>query len=34
VARIQDSLALGISVLDNMFDPVEVPESDSEDEER
>ncbi|KAJ9595725.1 hypothetical protein L9F63_013088, partial [Diploptera punctata] len=33
VARVRESLALGISVLDTMFDVVEVPASDSEDEE-
>ena len=34
VARVREALALGISVLDTMFDAVEVPASDSEDEER
>ena len=34
VARIRTALALGMSVLDTMFDAVEVPVSDSEDEER
>lgn len=33
VARIHEALALGVSVLDSMFDSVEVPASDSEDEE-
>lgn len=33
VARIRTALALGMSVLDTMFDTVEVPVSDSEDEE-
>ncbi|PNF28853.1 hypothetical protein B7P43_G04435 [Cryptotermes secundus] len=33
VTRIHEALALGVSVLDNMFDSVEVPASDSEDEE-
>lgn len=34
VARVREALTLGISILDNMFDTVEVPASDSEDEER
>jgi hypothetical protein len=34
VAQVHEALALGMSVLDNMFDIVEVPASDSEDEER
>jgi hypothetical protein len=34
VARISKALAVGMSVLDTMFDTVEVPVSDSEDEER
>jgi hypothetical protein len=34
VAQIRNALALGMSVLDTMFDTVEVPVSDSEDEER
>ena len=34
VARIHKALAVGMSVLDTMFDTVEVPVSDSEDEER
>jgi len=34
VARIRSALAVGMSVLDTMFDTVEVPVSDSEDEER
>jgi hypothetical protein len=34
VARIRSALAAGMSVLDTMFDTVEVPVSDSEDEER
>ncbi|XP_021933129.1 WASH complex subunit 2-like isoform X4 [Zootermopsis nevadensis] len=33
VARVREALTLGISILDNMFDTVEVPASDSEDEE-
>jgi hypothetical protein len=34
VARVRNALALGMSVMDTMFDTVEVPVSDSEDEER
>ncbi|KAJ4443186.1 hypothetical protein ANN_04836 [Periplaneta americana] len=34
VARVREALALGMSVLDTMFDTVDVPASDSEDEER
>jgi hypothetical protein len=34
VGRVREALALGMSVLDSMFDTVEVPASDSEDEER
>ncbi|XP_069691240.1 WASH complex subunit 2 isoform X2 [Periplaneta americana] len=33
VARVREALALGMSVLDTMFDTVDVPASDSEDEE-